>query len=154
MNVPTPARTLLGAEPRIITAGVDLFAETLAAQAASTERVDWQPPVASSEDALLRVMADPRRAAANATAIERMLASTAELVDVRPAREALGLESGHFLHAGPPLTWDRASGPMRGALIGAMLFEGLATTPDEAEHRLAAGDGITFEPCHHRGAVG
>ena len=37
---------------------------------------------------------------------------SADLVDVRPARDVLGLEPGHFLHAGPPLTWERASGPM------------------------------------------
>ncbi len=82
-----------------------------------------------------------------------MLRSTATLVDVRPASEALGLQHGEFLHAGPPIEWDRASGPMRGALIGAMLFEGLADTPEQAEQRLARGD-ATWEPCHHRGAVG
>ena len=53
---------------------------------------------------------------------------------------------------------DRAGsarrGPLRGALIGAMLFEGLADTAEEAEATLAAGDGIDLEPCHHRGAVG
>ena len=59
-------------------------------------------------------MADPRREAGQrAGAVARMLAAGAELVDVRPASEALGLERGTFLHAGPPLDWDRASGPMR-----------------------------------------
>ena len=83
-----------------------------------------------------------------------MLAAEAHLVDVRPAAEALGLERGQFLHAGPPVTWERASGPMRGALIGAMLLEGLADDPEQAEAALAAGDGVSWEPCHHRGAVG
>ena len=36
-----------------------------------------------------------------------------------PAREVIGLGRGTFLHAGPPLDWERASGPLRGALIGA-----------------------------------
>jgi len=63
------------------------------------------------------------------------------------------LERGTFLHAGPPITWERASGPMRGALIGAVLFEGMADTAEDAEHRLAAGE-FTLEPCHHRGGVG
>ncbi len=83
-----------------------------------------------------------------------MTAAGADLVDVRPAREALGLERGTFLHAGPPIEFDRASGPLRGALIGAMLLEGLADTAEEAEARLEKGDGITLEPCHHRDAVG
>ncbi len=145
---------LLNSELRVVTAGVELFTDTLLAQAVPTTPVDWRPPPAGSEEHLARVMADHRRADANRTAIERMLRSTAELVDVRPASEALGLEPGQFLHAGPPIAWDRASGPMRGALIGAMLFEGLAATAEEAEQRLAAGDGISLEPCHHRGAVG
>jgi hypothetical protein len=76
-----------------------------------------------------------------------MLAAGARLVDVRPAREALGLEPGTFLHAGPPIDWERASGPLRGALQGAMVFEGLATDPEDAAEKLAAGS-ATLEPCH------
>jgi len=82
-----------------------------------------------------------------------MLAAGATLVDVRPAAEVVGLEPGDFCHAGPPLEWDRASGPMRGALIGAMLFEGLAESPEQAEALLAAGR-AHLEPCHARGGVG
>jgi hypothetical protein len=58
-----------------------------------------------------------------------------------------------LLHAGPPVTWDRMCGPMRGAVIGAILYEGWAETPDDAA-RLAAGGAIAFEPCHHHQAVG
>jgi hypothetical protein len=43
---------------------------------------------------------------------------------------------------------------MRGALIGAMLFEGLADTPERAAAALASGDGITLDPCHHHKTVG
>src|SRR5919202_513658 len=77
----------------------------------------------------------------------------AQLGDVRPAAEALGLGPGTFLHAGPPVDWDRASGPLRGALQGAMVFEGQAGSPEEAERLLAAG-AVRLEPCHHRTAVG
>ncbi len=162
---------LLEGEPQVVAAGVSLFADTLAAQAVDVVPVDWRPPMTdvrpdggpSLDEALVRVMADPRRAGANATAVGRMLAAGARLVDVRPAREALGLEPGTFLHAGPPITWDRASGPMRGALQGAMVLEGLAASPEEAEALLAAGRlggrfeagaPITLEPCHSRSAVG
>ncbi len=143
----------LSVEPRVVTAGVDLFADALAAQSATVTVVDWRPPLPGTDDTLARVMADPRRGEANGRALAAMLTATAELVDVRPAREALGLEPGQFLHAGPPIEWERASGPLRGALIGAMLFEGLAASPDEAAATLEAGR-VEFEPCHHRGAVG
>jgi hypothetical protein len=141
----------LSAEPRVVTAGVDLFAVALEAQSVEVRRVDWRPPLAT--ESLIRVLADPRRHPANEHALARMLRAGAELVDVRPARAALGLLSGQLLHAGPPIGWDRASGPLRGALIGAMLLEDLATGPAGAETMLAAG-GVDLQPCHHRGAVG
>lgn len=144
---------LLDREPVVVTAGAGLFAEALSAQAAAYEPVDWQPPMEGTEDSLAAVMADTRRVAANALAMERMLAATPHLVDVRPAAEALGMRAGTFYHAGPPLQWERASGPMRGALIGGMIFEGLADSPEDAERRLASGE-VTLDSCHHHGAVG
>jgi hypothetical protein len=154
---------LLAGEPTVATVGVALFTQTLAAQAVRVAPVDWRPPLGGPDVGtdLARVMADPRRVAANETAVARMLAAGARLVDVRPASEALGLQKGTFLHAGPPLEWDRASGPMRGALQGAMVYEGLAADPDEAGRVLASsaglagsGAGITLDPCHHHGCVG
>ncbi len=145
---------LLDGEPGVVTAGVDVLADALDAQSVRTARVDWRPPPAATAEALAAVLADGRRAEANAEALARMLRSTAELVDVRPAADALGLRPGQFLHAGPPIGWERASGPLRGALIGAMLLEGLAGDAEEAARRLADGAGIELEPCHHRGAVG
>ena len=149
---------LLDGEPVVVTAGVALFEDALAAQAVTVAPVDWRPPLDAPgtpavEDALARVLADPRRPGANATAVGRMLAAGARLVDVRPAGEALGLEPGTFLHAGPPIDWERASGPLRGALQGALVLEGLAASPDDAERLLAGGD-VRLEPCHHRSAVG
>ncbi|GAA4283251.1 hypothetical protein GCM10022261_07820 [Brevibacterium daeguense] len=147
-----PLRGLLADEPVVVSAGVSLFAEALAEQAVAVTEVPWQPP-AGDVEALVRVLADPRREQANAIALERMLAAGADLVALRPASECLGLRPGEFLHAGPPLEWARASGPMRGALAGAAVFEGLADSLPEAEEKLAAGD-FTFEPCHSRDAVG
>ncbi len=145
---------LLGADTSVVCAGAELFASALEAQAVRVERVDWRPPQAGTEDDLDRVLGDPRRAPANAAGVARMLAAGASLVDVRPAREALALAPGEFLHAGPPIAWDRASGPLQGALIGAMLFEGLADTAAAAESGLARGDGIGLDSCHDHGAVG
>ena len=148
--------TLLAQPPRVVAVGAAMFADSLAAQAVPVQQVDWRPPLgdAGVEADLARVLSDPRLAPANATAVGRMLAAGAELVDVRPASEALGLERGSFLHAGPPIGWDRAPGPLRGALVGAMLLEGLATTPEEAEKALASGAGLSWEPCHHHRTVG
>jgi hypothetical protein len=153
---------LLAAEPTVVTAGVAVFAEALVAQSVPVTSVSWRPPLGGPIALdLARVMADPRRVDANVTAVSRMLAAGARLVDVRPASEALGLEPGTFLHAGPPLEWERVSGPMRGALQGAMVFEGLASDPDQALAMLetqagpaGSGAGIVLDPCHHHGTVG
>jgi hypothetical protein len=144
---------LLANDLTVVAAGTPLLADALGEQAVPVESVDWRPPPPGMERALAAVMGDPRRAAANATAVDRLLAVHPHLVDVRPAREVLDLEPGTFLHAGPPITWERASGPMRGALIGAMLLEELARTPEEAEKTLAAGQ-VVLDSCHHRHAVG
>jgi hypothetical protein len=150
---------LLSAEPTVVAVGASSLAAALADQAARHITVDWRPPPAGTEEDLARVFADPRRNMANAEASARMLAAGASLVDVRPAADVIGLEPGQFCHAGPPIDWERASGPMRGALIGAMLLEGLAPSPEEATRllalgRLADGTPIALAPCHDRGGVG
>jgi hypothetical protein len=92
--------------------------------------------------------------AANREWLERIQRGTATLLDVRLAGEIMaGLSDRVVLHAGPPVTWKAMCGPMRGAVIGACLYEGWARTPQDA-HALAAGGGVRFEPCHHQAAVG
>ncbi len=145
---------LLAGPPRVVTAGVELFETTLRAQAVEVVPADWRPPVAHDlAGPLAAPAADPRTEAAHATAIERLTAGQPHWVGVRTAGEALGLETGQFLHAGPPITWERASGPLRGALIAGMLFEGMADTPEQAEAIGARGE-LELSPCHHAGAVG
>jgi hypothetical protein len=91
--------------------------------------------------------------AANREAVERLCRARPAWTAVRLAREALGLTGQHLLHAGPPSTWDRMCGPMRGAVKAAALYEGWARTAEDAE-RLAGSGEIAFSPCHSRGAVG
>jgi hypothetical protein len=44
-------------------------------------------------------------------------------------------------------------GPQRGAVMGALVYEGIARDEQEAE-RIAAAGGVEFAPCHHHHAVG
>jgi hypothetical protein len=92
--------------------------------------------------------------AANQTAVERMITARPLLTGVATARDVIpGMRDNLLLHAGPPIEWGRMSGPLRGAIIGALLFEGLAQ--DEAQARELASSGeIDFEPCHHHSTVG
>ena len=91
---------------------------------------------------------------ANRTAVGRMMAARPILRRVAPAREVIPALNGRMLlHAGPPITWERAAGPLRGAMIGACLYEGWAQGADEAEALLQSG-AVRWDPCHHHGAVG
>ncbi|MDT4946715.1 MAG: hypothetical protein QOH14_3448 [Pseudonocardiales bacterium] len=144
---------LLGRDLQLITAGVDLFADAAERQAARVTRVEWAPPMAGTEADLATVLGDPRRAEANAEAVRRVQAARALLVDVVPAGRALGLGARDMLHAGPPIDWARASGPLRGALMGAAAFEGLVDDPQDAVQMLERGE-ISLDPCHHHNAVG
>lgn len=91
---------------------------------------------------------------ANAVAVERMTSARPILRGVARARDVIpGMRDNLLLHAGPPITWDRASGPLRGAIIGALLFEGLAKDEASAEAMVRSGE-IELEPCHEHAAVG
>ncbi|AHG19377.1 hypothetical protein Z042_06900 [Chania multitudinisentens RB-25] len=58
-----------------------------------------------------------------------------------------------LLHAGPPVAWQEMSGPVRGACIGACLFEQWASSEQQALALLENGE-IEFIPCHNVSAVG
>lgn len=91
---------------------------------------------------------------ANEISVGRMMAARPILKTVAPARDAIaGMRDNLLLHAGPPITWQRASGPMRGAIVGAILYEGLATDWVGAERLVTSGE-IDLEPCHEHSAVG
>jgi hypothetical protein len=90
----------------------------------------------------------------NAAAIRRVLDAAPVLTGVGRALEVVpGMAEDVLLHAGPPITWDRMSGPVRGAVIGALLYERRAGSEREAVAVVESGR-IRFEPCHHHGAVG
>jgi hypothetical protein len=91
---------------------------------------------------------------ANETAVGRMMEARPILKGVAPAREVIpGMKDNLLLHAGPPIDWERMSGPMRGAVIGALIFEGLAKNEKEAVALVEKGE-IEFDPCHHHNTVG
>jgi len=145
---------LLDTEPVVVTAGIEVLAGALEAQSVEVHRTDWSPPAGGTGAALASLAAAPAVAEANKVAIARLLEVRPHLVDVAAAGEVIpGLTERTFLHAGPPLAWPDASGPMRGALMGAMLYEGFATTPEDAAAKLEAGE-VEISPCHHHQATG
>jgi hypothetical protein len=91
---------------------------------------------------------------ANSEACERMMESRPLVVGLGKALEVIpDMRENLLLHAGPPITWERASGPMRGAITGALIFEGKAKDEKGAQALVESGK-IELEPCHHHQAVG
>ncbi len=91
---------------------------------------------------------------ANQLAVDRMMESDPVWVGIGLARNVIpGMKEKMFLHAGPPIEWNRMSGPMKGAIMGAAIYEGWARDGVEAE-KLAKSGQVTFVPNHHYDAVG
>jgi len=154
-----PVLALFNSELRAINLGLDSFAANLDREGAKAVQVDWRPPAGGDVKAIAALDAIAAGATvdiekANAEAVRRILAAEPTVIGIGVAKDVVpGMEPNLILHAGPPVTWEKMCGPMRGAVIGGLLFEGLAKTPEEAA-ALAASGKIRFDPCHHHSAVG
>jgi len=146
--------------PKVANIGLERFNETLKEQGVPTYQQPWTPDhtplslylrVKEVERDL--VLAE-RIGNANRETLTRLQTSLPILHGMGLAKDVIpGLSGRMLLHAGPPITWERMSGPMRGAVTGAILYEGWAKNVEEAQGMAARGD-IVFDPCHHHQAVG
>ncbi|PKP58589.1 hypothetical protein CVT91_08290 [Candidatus Atribacteria bacterium HGW-Atribacteria-1] len=99
-------------------------------------------------------MVQERIEAANKKVMEIILNGQPTLLDIGIAEEVIpGMAKKTILHAGPPIKWEKMSGPLRGAVIGALIYEGLAVDEKEATELAASGE-ISYDPCHHHNTVG
>ncbi|WP_120520691.1 DUF1116 domain-containing protein [Arthrobacter celericrescens] len=156
----TAASQLFGGQLNVVNIGLSMFEDDIRSQGAPVRTLDWTPPgggkpeVIAALDALARPELAERIEAANAEAVDRiknakpMLVGFGRAIDVVP-----GMTPTTILHSGPPVAWEDMSGPMKGAVTGALVFEGLATDLEDAA-RVAASGGITFAPCHEHRCVG
>ncbi len=149
------AGELFKRELKVVNVGLRSFKESLDETGTAAVQVDWQPPMDVSAESMDVIARNASRIAqANARAVDVVLRAKPALVGMGTAVDTIpGMRRGLFLHAGPPIAWDRMCGPMRGAVVGGIIYEGLADTPDEAE-KLAASGRIDFEPCHEHNSVG
>lgn len=143
---------LFSRAPSVINLGLESFHDSLRAQGIASTQVEWRPP--SDLVGLLDKLDHSAVDQANAAAVQLVIDAQPVLVDVVRASDVLpGLTKTTILHAGPPVTWERMCGPVKGAVMGALIYEGLAGNEEEAA-KLAASGEITFSPCHHHSSVG
>ncbi|MBS4054762.1 MAG: DUF1116 domain-containing protein [Thermaerobacter sp.] len=151
-------QSLLGQTLKVINVGTPAFNADLRLQGVPHVHLDWRPPAEGDVEllAVLSRLAQHRAEieSANDEVLRHVKAAIGRLVGVKRAREVvLSLGERTILHAGPPVDWKNMAGPMRGAIIGALVYEGWAKDKDEAAN-LAKSGGVRFAPCHEHGAVG
>ncbi|GAB6110168.1 bifunctional FdrA/YlbE family protein [Fusibacter bizertensis] len=151
---------LLHTKPRIINVGLKSFNESIQKYGGESVQFNWRPLAGGNKKMIKLLKAIEKHEAsidaANEEVIGRLKAAQPFLIDVVPAKSVIPeLNTDHktLLHAGPPITFEEMTGPMRGSCIGASLFEGWASNETEALELLASGD-VRFIPCHHVHAVG
>jgi hypothetical protein len=157
---------LLADEPLVVVnLGVDEFVASVRDAGGEATTLDWRP-AGDGDPRLAWTLAqlasdaqDPESVGsridrANALAVERIVAAQPMLVDVAlHARDVWPDLDRTLLHAGAPVAWDAMCGPMRGAMIGALLYERWADSAGTAEKMLRDG-AIRLAQCHDRQAVG
>jgi hypothetical protein len=142
-------------ELKVINIGMKSFKETLDVLKVNSVQVDWKPPIFNDSNVFQVINKNKDKIeSANKEAVKRILNSKPFLIGMGKALEVIpGMKKNLLLHAGPPVTWEKMCGPMRGAVIGALIYEGIASTTQDAE-KIAASGKIEFSPCHEHSTVG
>ncbi|HWQ46768.1 MAG TPA: DUF1116 domain-containing protein [Longilinea sp.] len=144
---------LFGKPIKVVNVGLASMAQPMRDQNIPVVDVEWQPP----KEGIIRLHVTKSGVdidAANAEVCKRIKAARPVLVGMGKAIDVIpGYHDHLILHAGPPITWERMCGPQKAAVMGALVYEGLAKDETEAE-KLAASGKIEFAPCHHYHTVG
>jgi len=144
---------LFGKDLTVINLGLASMAKSISDQNIKVVDLDWQPPK-DGIPRLHRTKSGINIDEANQEVVDRIKRGQAVLVGMGIAKDVIpGMHSRMILHAGPPIEWKRMCGPTRGAVMGALIYEGLAKDEQEAE-KLAASGEIEYSPCHHHHSVG
>ena len=144
---------IFGKELFVLNIGLTALARSVSDQGVKVVDLDWRPPLEGVPH-LRQTKTGIQIDDANQEVVDRIQRGQAVLAGMGIARDVIpGMHDRMILHAGPPITWERMCGPQRGAVMGALIYEGIANDEVEAAG-LAASGGVEFAPCHHHHAVG
>lgn len=146
---------LFNNELKVVNIGLKSFKEDLERVNVRSVHMDWKPSFDLAPgvmDTLQTHSSEIEKA--NEKAVKIILNGKPFLTGIEKALEVIpGMKKNLILHAGPPVTWEKMCGPMRGAVIGALLYEGMADNPEDARKKAASGE-VEFSPCHEHRTVG
>ena len=141
------SQSLFSQPLNVINVGIAMFSDDLKKQHVEVTQLDWTPPgqgnmqVVQALDNIADSPLADKIAAANQQALERIIQSHPVLIGFDQAINVVpGMTPKTILHAGPPITWEKMCGAMKGAVTGALVFEGLAKDLDEATELAASGE--------------
>ena len=141
----------------VINVGLSSFAESVTAAGGKAVNVNWCPPAGGSDKAgkaLACLVNNQAVDQANRIAFDKYLNAQPVLEGIARAGDVLpDMGERSIFHSGPPIDWQDVCGPVHGAIIGAILYEGWAKDEGSAEAMLKNGE-VTIDPCHHHSAVG
>ena len=146
----------------VVNMGLPSFGKNLERAGARVVEMAWQPPASGNHeliDLLDRITVENSELLnkirlANSQAVNRLIEAKPVITGIGTAGKVIpGMHQKLVLHSGPPVEWNAMCGPMRGAVIGALILEGLANNPEEATEYASRGD-VAFAPCHHHQTVG
>ncbi|WP_406242908.1 DUF1116 domain-containing protein [Tissierella carlieri] len=148
---------LFSQELKILNIGTSKFKDDLELQGQDVLQLDWVPAAGGDIELLNiidRLSGREDIKEANKKAVERMMNSHPMLIDIDKAINVIpGMKENMILHSGPPIEWERMAGPMKGAVIGALIYEGRAKNEEEAIKIASSGE-IEFSPCNEYCTVG
>lgn len=151
---------LFNQDLNVINVGLELISADLQEQHTPVAQLNWTPPGGGNPNIIKALEAlegndiAQKIEAANAEAVERIMNSRPMLIGFDQAINVVpGMTKNTILHSGPPIRWENMCGAMRGGILGAIVFEGLAKDLEEAEKVAASGE-VIFSPCHEHASVG
>jgi len=144
-------------ELQVVNVGLPAFADAIRTAGGTAVQVAWTPPGEGDPQVaqeLAGLINHPAVEAANQRAF-------AAYQSAQPVLEGVGIAGAvvpdmgerMLLHSGPPIPWERTCGPMQGAIVGAILYEGWAQHAGAAQAMVVRGE-VELAPCHLHGAVG
>lgn len=147
---------LFSKDLKVVNLGLESFCKDLKQQHVECIHVNWRPPSRASIQLSLLEGNDinEKIEEANKEAVARLLAAQPIIVGIGMAGTHIpGMTKKTILHAGPPISWNEMSEPLKGAIVGGLIYEKLVTNEEDARKLAATGE-IIFDSCHHHSTVG
>jgi hypothetical protein len=127
----------------VVNVGLSLFADAIREQGAPVVSVDWRVPAGGDPAAVAALtrlygIHAERIETANAEVLRRLDGGMPLLTSVTTVADAVpGLDDRTLLHCGPALAYAEAPDPLRRSMQAAVVAEGWAGRPDQADTLLA-----------------